>query len=102
MQKQTRVFIQKFNSYWQREWLVIDTKILILYPYSWTKNIYKMCSQLLLVDKKLEEAHHVMTQAGSDIERYDHGGQPALKEALKVFFLVLQVSHFLMAGQVHV
>ena len=41
----------------------------------------------------------MLTQAGSSIESYS-GGHPAKKESLKVFFLVLQVCHLLMAGQV--
>ena len=41
----------------------------------------------------------MLTQAGSSIENYS-GGHPAKKESLKVFFLVLQVCHLLMAGQV--
>ena len=41
----------------------------------------------------------VLTQAGSSIESYS-GLHPAKKESLKVFFLVLQVCHLLMAGQV--
>ena len=41
----------------------------------------------------------MLTQAGSSIESYS-GLHPAKKESLKVFFLVLQVCHLLMAGQV--
>ncbi|KAK3601195.1 hypothetical protein CHS0354_004395 [Potamilus streckersoni] len=53
---------------------------------------------LLLIAKQTKEVHECLSQAGSLIERYS--GQAVQKEALKVFFLVLQVCHFLMAGQV--
>lgn len=39
-----------------------------------------------------------MGQAGNLIDHFT--GSPAHKESLKVFFLVLQVCHYLMAGQV--
>ncbi|KAJ8303992.1 hypothetical protein KUTeg_017575 [Tegillarca granosa] len=53
---------------------------------------------LLLIDKKMEEVHKTLSQAGTLIESYN--GQPVQKESLKVFFLILQVCHYLMAGQV--
>ena len=54
--------------------------------------------QLLLIDKKTSDVHDTLSTAGSLIETYN--GQPVQKESLKVFFLVLQVCHYLMAGQV--
>ena len=57
--------------------------------------------QLLLIDKKLPEVHDVLSAAGAQIEHWTHPSQ-AQKEALKVFFLVLQVCHYLMAGQVRI
>ena len=55
--------------------------------------------QVLLVEKKLSEVHAVLGQAGSAIEQW---AAPSVhqKESLKVFFLVLQVCHYLMCGQV--
>ncbi|XP_014777387.1 MAU2 chromatid cohesion factor homolog [Octopus bimaculoides] len=53
---------------------------------------------LLLVDKKMPEVKEVLSMAGALIERYQ--GSPTQKESLNVFFLVLQVCHYLMAGQV--
>lgn len=41
----------------------------------------------------------VLTQAGSSIESYSNADSTK-KESLTVFFLVLQVCHLLMAGQV--
>lgn len=56
--------------------------------------------QVLLVEKKMSEVHECLTMAGQLIEVYH--GSPVQKESLKVFFLVLQVCHYLMAGQVGV
>ncbi|XP_064607711.1 MAU2 chromatid cohesion factor homolog [Liolophura sinensis] len=53
---------------------------------------------VLLVEKKMSEVHECLTMAGQLIEVYH--GSPVQKESLKVFFLVLQVCHYLMAGQV--
>ena len=54
--------------------------------------------QLLLVDKKAVQVNETLSKAGTLIEQW-HG--PAVqKESLKVFFLVLQVSHYLTSGQV--
>eukprot|EP00918_Siedleckia_nematoides_P020020 GHVU01042675.1.p1 GENE.GHVU01042675.1~~GHVU01042675.1.p1 ORF type:complete len:604 (+),score=53.86 GHVU01042675.1:25-1812(+) len=54
---------------------------------------------LLLIDKKLGEVHTVLSTAGAQIESWVEG-TAAQKESLKVFFLVLQVCHYLMSGQV--
>ena len=54
--------------------------------------------QLLLVDKKVSEVKEVLSLSGALIEHYK--GSPTQKESLNVFFLVLQVCHYLMAGQV--
>ncbi|XP_077514835.1 mau2 sister chromatid cohesion factor [Amblyomma americanum] len=53
---------------------------------------------LLMVDRKLPEVHQVLSQAGQLVEAWQ--GSTQHKEALKVFFLVLQVCHYLSAGQV--
>lgn len=54
--------------------------------------------QLLLIDKKLQDVQPVLMQAGHLIETWT--GAVYQKEYLKVFYLVLQVCHYLMAGQV--
>ena len=51
-----------------------------------------------MIDRKLQEVHQVLTLAGQLVEAWQ--GSTAQKEALKVFFLVLQVCHYLTAGQV--
>ncbi|XP_066590231.1 MAU2 chromatid cohesion factor homolog isoform X2 [Prorops nasuta] len=53
---------------------------------------------LLLIDKKFNDAHALLTTAGHQVENWQ--GSLHQKEYLKVFFLVLQVCHYLMAGQV--
>lgn len=53
---------------------------------------------LLLIDKKLQEVQPVLNQAGHLIETWS--GANYQKEYMKVYFLVLQVCHYLMAGQV--
>jgi len=55
--------------------------------------------QVLLVEKKLSDVHVVLGQASTAIEQWP---APSVhqKESLKVFFLVLQVCHYLMCGQV--
>ncbi|CAG5029907.1 unnamed protein product [Parnassius apollo] len=53
---------------------------------------------LLLIDKKIQEVLPLLNQAGHLVESWS--GSPHQKEYLKVFFLVLQVCHYLMAGQV--
>ena len=56
-------------------------------------------SKVLLVERKLADVHEVLGQAGNAIEQW---AAPSVhqKESLKVFFLVLQVCHYLMCGQV--
>lgn len=53
---------------------------------------------LLMLDKKLAEVHQVLSNAGPLIESWQ--GTLQQKEALKIFFLVLQVCYYLSAGQV--
>ncbi|XP_023210809.1 MAU2 chromatid cohesion factor homolog [Centruroides vittatus] len=53
---------------------------------------------LLMIDRKFQEVHQVLTLAGQLVEQWQ--GSSHQKEALKVFFLVLQVCHYLTAGQV--
>ncbi|XP_065168377.1 MAU2 chromatid cohesion factor homolog [Atheta coriaria] len=55
-------------------------------------------AMLLLIDKKVLDVQPVLNQAGSLIEQWSGGVYQ--KEYLKVYFLVLQVCHYLMAGQV--
>ncbi|GFO22972.1 mau2 chromatid cohesion factor homolog [Plakobranchus ocellatus] len=51
-----------------------------------------------LISKNISCVNEAMTQATHLIESFS--GSPLHKEYLKVFFLVLQVCHYLMAGQV--
>ncbi|CAL1526010.1 unnamed protein product [Lymnaea stagnalis] len=51
-----------------------------------------------LISKNIPCVNDAMTQAGQLIESFS--GSPIHREYLKVFFLVLQVCHYLMAGQV--
>ncbi|XP_066249713.1 MAU2 chromatid cohesion factor homolog [Euwallacea similis] len=53
---------------------------------------------LLLIDKKQQEVQPVLNQAGHLIETWT--GAAYQREYLKVYFLVLQVCHYLMGGQV--
>jgi MAternally-affected-uncoordination protein len=46
--------------------------------------------QLLLIDKKFQEVHPLLNQAGHLVDGWQ--GNQFQKEYLKVFFLVLQVS----------
>ena len=64
---------------------------------SW-KNIFIIFWQIGLISKNISCVNEAMTQAGHLIESFS--GSPLHKEYLKVFFLVLQVCHYLMAGQV--
>ncbi|KAL5005286.1 hypothetical protein ScPMuIL_018742 [Solemya velum] len=65
----------------------------------YTRMLFLLSKGMLsLVDKKIDSVHDTLTQAGVMIENFP--GLPVQKESLKVFFLVLQVSHYLMAGQV--
>lgn len=54
--------------------------------------------QLLLMERKLAEVHPLLTLCGTIVENWQ--GNPIQKESLRVFFLVLQVTHYLDAGQV--
>uniref|UniRef100_A0A8C3LB53 Cohesin loading complex subunit SCC4 homolog n=1 Tax=Chrysolophus pictus TaxID=9089 RepID=A0A8C3LB53_CHRPC len=64
-----------------------------------SKNILD-CSylDLLLMERKLQEVHPLLTLCGQIVENWQ--GNPIQKESLRVFFLVLQVTHYLDAGQV--
>ncbi|UYV72584.1 MAU2 [Cordylochernes scorpioides] len=53
---------------------------------------------LLMIDRRLQEVHQVLSLAGHLVDSWQ--GSSHQKEALKVFFLVLQVCHYLTAGQV--
>ncbi|XP_046678426.1 MAU2 chromatid cohesion factor homolog [Homalodisca vitripennis] len=53
---------------------------------------------LLLIDKKFLEVLPLLNQAGLLVDNWT--GSQHQKEYLKVYFLVLQVCHYLMAGQV--
>lgn len=55
-------------------------------------------AQLLLMERKLQEVHPLLTLCGQIVENWQ--GNPIQKESLRVFFLVLQVTHYLDAGQV--
>lgn len=57
-----------------------------------------MTLQLLLMERKLSEVHPLLTLCGTIVENWQ--GNPIQKESLRVFFLVLQVTHYLDAGQV--
>ncbi|CAH1163585.1 unnamed protein product [Phaedon cochleariae] len=66
---------------------------------SYTRVLFLLSKgMLLLIDKKLQEVQPVLNQAGHLIETWT--GAVYQKEYLKVYFLVLQVCHYLMAGQV--
>ena len=52
----------------------------------------------LMIDRRLTEVHPVLSLAGQLVETWN--GNLQMKEALKVYFLVLQVCHHLNAGQV--
>ena len=54
--------------------------------------------QLLLMERKLQEVHPLLTLCGQIVENWQ--GNPIQKESLRVFFLVLQVTHYRDAGQV--
>uniref|UniRef100_H2L567 MAU2 chromatid cohesion factor homolog n=1 Tax=Oryzias latipes TaxID=8090 RepID=H2L567_ORYLA len=53
---------------------------------------------LLLMERKLGEVHPLLSLCGTIVENWQ--GNPIQKESLRVFFLVLQVTHYLDAGQV--
>ncbi|XP_056642014.1 MAU2 chromatid cohesion factor homolog isoform X1 [Diorhabda carinulata] len=66
---------------------------------SYTRVLFLLSKgMLLLIDKKLQEVQQVLNQAGHLIETWT--GAVYQKEYVKVYFLVLQVCHYLMAGQV--
>lgn len=66
---------------------------------SYTKVLFLLSRcMLLLIDKKFTEVHPLLTSANHHVENWQ--GSPHQKEYLKVYFLVLQVCHYLMAGQV--
>lgn len=50
------------------------------------------------MERKLSEVHPLLTLCGTIVENWQ--GNPIQKESLRVFFLVLQVTHYLDAGQV--
>lgn len=52
------------------------------------------------MERKLQEVHPLLTLCGQIVETWQ--GNPIQKESLRVFFLVLQVTHYLDAGQVSV
>lgn len=52
------------------------------------------------MERKLQEVHPLLTLCGQIVENWQ--GNPIQKESLRVFFLVLQVTHYLDAGQVSV
>uniref|UniRef100_A0A8C5CSQ8 MAU2 chromatid cohesion factor homolog n=1 Tax=Gadus morhua TaxID=8049 RepID=A0A8C5CSQ8_GADMO len=53
---------------------------------------------LLLMERKLSEVHPLLTLCSTIVENWH--GNPIQKESLRVFFLVLQVTHYLDAGQI--
>ncbi|KAG7247388.1 hypothetical protein CRUP_003151, partial [Coryphaenoides rupestris] len=52
---------------------------------------------LMLMERKLSEVHPLLTLCGTIVENWQ--GNPIQKESLRVFFLILQVTHYLDAGQ---
>lgn len=54
---------------------------------------------MLLIDKKLSDVQVVLSQANAMIEQWTTVSVQQ-KESLKVFFLIIQVCHYLLAGQV--
>lgn len=54
---------------------------------------------VLLIDKKLADVQVVLSQASAMIDQWTSVGVQQ-KESLKVFFLIIQVCHYLLAGQV--
>lgn len=79
--------------------------VVLVVPWRGTALCTKRCShhlrlppQLLLMERKLQEVHPLLTLCGQIVENWQ--GNPIQKESLRVFFLVLQVTHYLDAGQV--
>ncbi|XP_070542857.1 MAU2 chromatid cohesion factor homolog [Ptychodera flava] len=70
-----------------------------MYGSEYTRGLFLLSrGMLLLLEKKLTEVHQVLSFCGTLIESFT--GNPTQQESLKVFFLILQVCHFLVAGQV--
>ncbi|KAF7995510.1 hypothetical protein HCN44_006617 [Aphidius gifuensis] len=66
---------------------------------SYTRLLFTLSRcMLLLIDKKFNEVHQLLNIAGRGVDTWE--GSIHQKEYLKVYFLVLQVCHYLMAGQV--
>ncbi|KAK7586267.1 hypothetical protein V9T40_004143 [Parthenolecanium corni] len=66
---------------------------------NYTKVLFMLSRcMLLLIDKKISEASPLLTQAGFIVDNWQ--GSQYQKEYLKVFYLFLQVCHYLMGGQV--
>uniref|UniRef100_A0AAQ5Z1I4 MAU2 chromatid cohesion factor homolog n=1 Tax=Amphiprion ocellaris TaxID=80972 RepID=A0AAQ5Z1I4_AMPOC len=67
----------------------------------YTRSLFLLSKgMLLLMERKLSEVHPLLTLCGTIVENWQ--GNPIQKESLRVFFLVLQVTHYLDAGQVTV
>uniref|UniRef100_A0A3P8SWF8 MAU2 chromatid cohesion factor homolog n=1 Tax=Amphiprion percula TaxID=161767 RepID=A0A3P8SWF8_AMPPE len=65
----------------------------------YTRSLFLLSKgMLLLMERKLSEVHPLLTLCGTIVENWQ--GNPIQKESLRVFFLVLQVTHYLDAGQV--
>jgi len=65
---------------------------------SYTRILFLLSKgMMLMIDHRLTDVHSVLNLAGQLIESWQ--GNLPQKESLKVFFLVLQVSHHLNAGQ---
>lgn len=65
--------------------------------YTRTLFVLSRC-MLLLIDKKFSEVGPLLCSTGPLVENWQ--GNPHQKEYLKVYFLVLQVCHYIMSGQV--
>jgi MAternally affected uncoordination len=55
--------------------------------------------QVLLIQRKLQDAGVLMNQARASLDQWMTTSL-SQKESIKVFFLVLQVCHYLLSGQV--
>ncbi|KAK6189027.1 hypothetical protein SNE40_005079 [Patella caerulea] len=79
--------------------LSLGTDFAIVSRSEYTRLLFVLSkAMILLMDKQMNEVHKVLVEASQLIENY-HGSH-VHKESLRVFFLVLQVYHFLTAGQV--
>lgn len=87
---------------WNPSLLIKGTLCVIILLLSHHASLWTGCAsvalQLLLVERKLGEVHPLLTLCGTIVESWQ--GHPIQKESLRVFFLVLQVTHYLDAGQV--